>query len=114
MFERHCFRCHTREGTASRMEKVKAIKHLDMSVYPFGGHHPDDAARVIRLALLGDRMRKRPPTMPADDVGAVTAVTGADLEKLLAWADAFERSAADASVNSGKRPSSPPGGHRHH
>jgi hypothetical protein len=110
-FERHCFRCHRREGAASRKVKIKAIKHLDMSVYPFGGHHPDDAASVIRRALLGDEMKKTPPTMPADDIGGVT---GKDLEKLLAWADAFERATADGSLNSRKRPLAPAGGHRHH
>lgn len=82
VFERHCFRCHTRDG---RRAKAKARAHLDMTSYPFGGHHAGEAGDAVRTAL-GAGPRKERATMPSDDPGAVT---GADLKLLLAWADAF-------------------------
>src|SRR5688572_5109533 len=60
-FERHCFRCHSR---SSKKPKPKAIKHIDMTSYPFKGHHPHDADIVIRRSLLGDKAKGKEPTMP--------------------------------------------------
>jgi mono/diheme cytochrome c family protein len=79
VFEEHCFSCHTSEGGKSRR---KALQHVSMDGYPFGGHHAGDVAAAIREAL-GD-----PPTMPSDHEGAVK---GAELEKVMAWADAVDR-----------------------
>lgn len=87
-FERHCFRCHSR---SSKKPKAKAIKHIDMSSYPFAGHHPHDAGLVIRRSLLGDKAKGKEPTMPPDDPGSVK---GEDLEKILAWSEAFEKAHA--------------------
>ena len=82
-FERHCFRCHT---TSGRKSKHKALDHMTMDRYPFGGHHAGEAGQAIRKVLGTDGATK--PTMPSDDPGAVT---GDDLAKLAAWADAFDR-----------------------
>ena len=80
-FERHCFRCHTASGKRS---KPKALAHIAMDGYPFGGHHADEAGSVVRK-VLGAGGGKA--TMPSDDPGAVA---GEDLTRILAWADAFE------------------------
>lgn len=80
-FERHCFRCHTSAGKKS---KAKALAHITMDAYPFGGHHADESGTVVRKVLGGGGGK---PTMPSDDPGAVT---GEDLARILAWADAFE------------------------
>ncbi len=88
VFERHCFRCHTRAGQKS---KHKALDHLAMDRYPFGGHHADEAGAAVREVLGADAHGK--PTMPSDDRGAVR---GDDLAKLLAWAATFDRANAGA------------------
>ncbi len=80
-FERHCFRCHTASG---KKAKPKALAHIAMDSYPFGGHHADEAGSVVRK-VLGASGGK--PTMPTDDPGSVT---GDDLARILAWADVFE------------------------
>ena len=82
VFERHCFRCHT---SAAKKAKRKALAHVAMDRYPFGGHHAGEAGAVVRKVLGGGGAKA---TMPSDDPGAVT---GDDLAKILAWADAFDR-----------------------
>jgi hypothetical protein len=82
-FERHCFRCHT---TAGKKSKRKALEHMSMDRYPFGGHHAAQAGPAIRKVLgIGGATKA---TMPSDEPGAVT---GDDLAKIAAWADAFDR-----------------------
>jgi hypothetical protein len=88
VFARYCFRCHTKSGKKAR---AKALKHLDMTAYPFGGHHATDVGTVVRKAVTGQDGKA--PTMPSDDPGAVQ---GEDLAKILAWADAFDRAHAKA------------------
>ena len=80
-FERHCFRCHT---TGGKKSKPKALAHIAMDGYPFGGHHADEAGAVVRKVLGGGGAK---PTMPSDDPGVVT---GDDLTRMLAWADAYD------------------------
>lgn len=92
-FERHCFRCHATAGSKS---KPKALTHIAMDGYPFGGRHADEAGSIVRKAL-GARGAKA--TMPSDDPGAVT---GEDLARILAWADAFEH-AHPAHMTEGKQ-----------
>jgi uncharacterized membrane protein len=82
-FERSCFRCHTAAGKKS---KRKAIQHLAMDAYPFGGHHAHEVGKVVRRALGVGGDGKA--TMPSDEPGTVT---GEDLRLILAWADAFDR-----------------------
>jgi hypothetical protein len=108
-FARHCFRCHTAAGEAGRKTRAKAIRHVDMGSYPFGGHHPHDVASSVRTSLLGDEARGKKPTMPADDVGSVT---GPDLEAILAWASAFERAGVPATPGRAKS-KRPPARHQH-
>ena len=87
--EKHCFRCHT---SAGQKAKAKTLKHLSFDQYPPTGHHAHEAATVFRRVLVGNKARGKGPTMPADDRGAVT---GEDLEKILAWAEAFDRARGD-------------------
>src|SRR4029077_8996664 len=46
-FERHCFRCHSqngpKDGKNSAKAKAQARAHVDMTSYPFGGHHAGEA-----------------------------------------------------------------------
>jgi hypothetical protein len=81
-FERHCFRCHAKGG---KKAKAKARAHLDMTSYPFGGHHAGEVGAAVRK-VLGVGPTNGRATMPSDDPGAVK---GADLAAILAWADAF-------------------------
>jgi hypothetical protein len=91
-FERHCFRCHTTTGKKS---KPKAMSHMSMDGYPFGGHHASEAGAIVRK-VLGDRDRKA--SMPSDDPGSVR---GDDLERILAWADAFDKAHGNAGPAGG-------------
>src|ERR1700733_13880425 len=59
VFARHCFRCHS---TAGKKSKHKALDHLSMDQYPFGGHHADEAGKVVREVLGADTGGKA--TMP--------------------------------------------------
>ena len=91
VFERHCFRCHT---TAGKKAKRKALEHLAMDDYPFGGHHAGEASTVIRKVLgVGGKAKA---TMPSDDPGAVA---GDELKRIVAWADAFDRAHPRKSAN---------------
>jgi hypothetical protein len=81
-FERHCFRCHAEDG---KKAKPKARAHVDMTTYPFGGHHAGASGAAV-LATLGLGPAHKSATMPSDDPGAVT---GEDLRLIRAWAEAF-------------------------
>jgi hypothetical protein len=82
-FERHCLRCHSKDG---KKAKAKARAHLDMTRYPFGGHHAGEAGAAIRAALgVGPNAHKA--TMPSDEPGVVK---GDELASILRWADAFD------------------------
>ena len=97
VFERHCVRCHSKTG---KKAKRKAMEHLTMDGYPFGGHHAGEAAAAIRDVLgVG---KKAKPTMPSDQPGAVA---GDELAKVLAWADAFDRAHPSSSGRTTKETS---------
>jgi hypothetical protein len=82
-FDRNCFRCHTTSGKKS---KRKALQHLAMDTYPFGGHHANEVGKVVRSALgMGSGGKA---TMPSDEPGTVA---GEDLRLILTWPDAFDR-----------------------
>jgi hypothetical protein len=88
-FERHCFRCHSKDGPkdgkTSTKAKAQARAHVDMTSYPFGGHHAGEAGPAILTALgLGPEHKRA--TMPSDDPGSVT---DEDLRLIRAWAEAF-------------------------
>lgn len=80
--EKHCYRCHAKVGGKG---KPKALVHLDMTSYPFAGHHAGEAGLVVRAAL-GAAPDGGRATMPKGDPGSVP---GEDLLRILAWTDAF-------------------------
>jgi hypothetical protein len=96
--EKHCFRCHTGAGQKA---KSRTLKHLSFDGYPPTGHHAHEMGATFRRVLLGNKAKARGPTMPADDRGAVT---GEEVEKILAWADAFDRTRADRGHHPAPRP----------
>ena len=80
--EKHCFRCHSTVGGKA---KRKALAHLDMTRYPFAGHHAAEAGAVVRAAL-GAGPDGAKATMPKEEPGRVK---GEDLAMILQWSDAF-------------------------
>ena len=101
VFEKNCARCHQAGGAKA---KPKMLKHFDISSYPFGGHHADEASKTVRkvLGIGGGK-----PTMPADKKGAVQ---GDELALIAAWADAFDKAhAGGAHADRGGH-----GDHDHH
>jgi mono/diheme cytochrome c family protein len=85
VFEKNCARCHQAGGAKA---KPKMLKHFDITTYPFGGHHADEASKTVRkvLGIGGGK-----PTMPADKKGTVQ---GDELALIAAWADAFDKAHA--------------------
>jgi mono/diheme cytochrome c family protein len=98
VFDRYCASCHTKGG---KLATAKKLDHVDMTAYPFGGHHAMEISGAIRKALgIGGGK----PTMPFNNKGAVK---GDDLALVAAWADAF-----DASHQGGAHDGHD--GHEHH
>src|SRR5690348_4015648 len=89
VFEKYCVGCHSTSGAHA---SPKAMEHLDMSAYPFGGHHAKTAGAEVREALGASG---KPATMPDNDPGAVK---GDDLALVLAWADAFDKAHPGAAT----------------
>jgi hypothetical protein len=87
VFETYCAGCHTRNGTKAT---PKSLEHLDMTSYPFGGHHGSMAGPAVAevLGLAGAK-----PTMPLDHPGAVS---GSELARVKAWVDAYDTAHPDA------------------
>jgi hypothetical protein len=85
VFRQYCARCHARGGAKAR---AKTLDHFDMTGYPFGGHHAAEITASIRevLGIGGGEA-----TMPMDRPGAVQ---GEELQRIAAWADAYDRAAA--------------------
>jgi hypothetical protein len=105
VFKKHCARCHVKGG---KKAKAKTLNHLDMTTYPFGGHHADEITAEIRktLGIGGGK-----PTMPMDDPGAVQ---GDELSLITAWADAYDSAhAAGAHEDRGHGAHDHDGGHKH-
>jgi hypothetical protein len=98
VLEKYCAGCHVKGG---KNAKPKTLAHLDMTAYPFTGHHAEEISGEIR-EVLGATGKKA--TMPRSKPGSVK---GEELALILAWADAFD--AAHAA-------SAPPAatGHDHH
>jgi len=83
VFETYCASCHTMRGKKSTEE---SLEHFKMDGYPFGGHHADEITEALRevLALSGSKK----PSMPKDKPGAVQ---GEELQRIVAWADAYDQ-----------------------
>lgn len=80
VFERHCGKCHSR---AERGGNKDALKHFDMTSYPFRGHHADAIAPSIASAMGLDGSEA---TMPKGK--AAGSVSDQDLAAIRAWVDA--------------------------
>jgi hypothetical protein len=85
VFENACAKCHTESGAKANPGK---LKHFNMTAYPFTGHHADSITKAIRHVLGVDGKK---PSMPKDKPGSVK---GDDLEKIKAWADAYDAAEA--------------------
>jgi len=64
---------------------------MKMDGYPFTGPHAHEAGTIVRKVLGAAQGSEA--TMPSDDPGTVG---GEALAKILAWADAFDRTRARA------------------
>jgi hypothetical protein len=85
VFEKYCVKCHTSSGKKSKKE---TLEHFSMDGYPFGGHHAPELGQVIPVVLGATGKEAE---MPQDDPGAVK---GDELQAILEWAAAFEKSHA--------------------
>ncbi len=85
VFGKYCAGCHQQGG---KKASAKKLGHLDITTYPFAGHHTMEVAITIRkaLAIGGGKA-----TMPFDKPGLVK---GDELALIAAWADAFDASHA--------------------
>ena len=81
VFDKSCASCHTKTGKKASKKK---LDHMDMTSYPFGGHHTGTIGITIR-EVLGISGQK--PTMPFDKPGSVK---GDDLATIKSWTDAWE------------------------
>jgi hypothetical protein len=102
VFDEQCAGCHTPDS--SRKKPKKGVAHFSMATYPFDGHHRAELGESIRVAIGAT---DKAATMPQDDPGSIE---GAELEALVAWADAFD-AAAKAGV--GYHATAAEGGHEH-
>lgn len=86
VFDKFCGRCHAQAGGMKG-----ALAHLDITQYPFAGHHASTVAATVRKSLGVDGGKA---TMPRNKPGSVT---GAELDLIKAWADAFDAAHAGAT-----------------
>ncbi|MBP6627842.1 MAG: hypothetical protein KA297_00335 [Kofleriaceae bacterium] len=80
VFAKSCGGCHIQGGAKATAKK---LKHVDMTTYPFAGHHVDTITTTIGHVLGIDGAK---PTMPADKPGSVK---GDDLALVEAWIEAY-------------------------
>lgn len=101
VFGKYCASCHSQ---GQKNPKKKALKHLDITTYPFAGDHTMELGKEVRtvLAIGGGK-----PTMPKNKPGAVK---GDDLAAIAAWADAFDASHAGGAHEAAKGDGA---GHKH-
>jgi hypothetical protein len=87
VFDAYCAGCHTRGGAKA---SPKSLAHLDMTSYPFGGHHGSMAGPAVAEVLGLDGAK---PTMPLDHPGVVA---GDELARVKAWVEAYDAAHPDA------------------
>jgi len=80
VFAKSCGGCHIQGGAKA---SAKKLKHIDMTAYPFTGHHVETITTTIGHVLGIDGAK---PTMPADKPGSVK---GDDLALIEAWIEAY-------------------------
>lgn len=83
VFEKYCASCHTASGAK---KSAKKLAEFDMSGYPFSGKYAADIANTTKV-VLGVGSKKK-ATMPQNKPGSVK---GADLDLVVAWADAWQK-----------------------
>lgn len=88
VFDKFCANCHAQGRPGAR---PGTLSHLDITRYPFAGHHADTVAATVRKSLGIDGGKA---TMPKNKPGSVT---GADLALIKAWTDAFDAAHAGAA-----------------
>lgn len=81
VFDKFCANCHAQGRPGARQS---TLAHLDVTSYPFGGHHADTVGASVRKSLGIDGGKA---TMPKNKPGSVA---GADLALIKEWADAFD------------------------
>jgi mono/diheme cytochrome c family protein len=81
VFVTYCAGCHTRTGAKAT---PKSLAHLDMTTYPFGGHHGAMAGPAVAEVLGLDGSKA---TMPFDKPGAVPPE---ELARVKAWVEAYD------------------------
>lgn len=89
VLETYCGGCHIQGGAKATEQK---LEHVDLTSYPFAGHHVETITTTIRHVLGIDGAK---PTMPKDKPGAVE---GDELALIAAWADAYD-AAEDAGAH---------------
>jgi len=100
VLEQRCGGCHIQGGPKATPKK---LEHIDMTSYPFTGHHTATITATVRHVLGIDGAK---PTMPKDKPGSVK---GDELALIAAWADAY-----DAAEKGGAHGEHASAGHDHH
>ncbi len=80
VFATYCGGCHVQGGAKAT---TKTLGHVDMTSYPFGGHHVDTITTTIGHVLGIDGAK---PTMPKGKPGSVK---GTELALIEAWIEAY-------------------------
>lgn len=101
VFEEYCRGCH---DPAEAEKDSKALVHLSMDDYPFGGHHVHELGKTIPRATGAT---DEGATMPKDDPGVLDE---RERQLIVTWADAYERARA-AGAGHHAAPSGPDHGH---
>jgi len=89
VFDTYCAGCHAQGGAKAT---DKTLAHLDITTYPFGGHHVATMGPTIKHVLGIDGAK---PIMPKNAPGSVQ---GDELALVTAWAAAWQ-AADDAGAH---------------
>ncbi|MCA9674679.1 MAG: hypothetical protein KC464_06550, partial [Myxococcales bacterium] len=89
VFDKYCAGCHAQGGPKAT---DKTLAHLDITSYPFGGHHVATMGPTIKHVLGIDGSK---PIMPKNAPGSVQ---GDELALVASWAAAWQ-AADDAGAH---------------